>query len=242
MPLPRQGMPVKRMVFGAAMAATAFTLYHCAGLAPEESKYRRIIADAIGQQMRVANPLCQDLSQVPGFPYVAPLARPAGGLTFVGSAGAYTPAADPAAPPRPEDPFMLKWADLVRVGLLFELAHFDQELRQDGFRYELTDKGRRFYSPRTLKDGATQARFCLGRPSLREIQSLARPSYSVAGLDVRARYVLEVKPVAPELYDGTAEALGLTVPRRQASGELLYPPADGVFTLERGTDKVLYME
>jgi hypothetical protein len=230
------------MVFAGAMAATAFTLYHCAGLAPAESKYRGIIATAIAQQMEVVNPLCKEVSQVRDFPHVAPLARPAGGLTFVGSAGAYAPAADPAAPLRPEDPLGLKWADLVRVGLVHEFAHYDHELRHDGFRYELTEKGRRLYSPRTLKDGATRARFCLGRPALREIQSIAKPTYSVAGLDVRARYVLEVKPVAPELYDGTAEALGITVPRRQASGELLFEPADGVFTLERGTDKVLYME
>lgn len=236
-------MHVKRMIFAGAMAATAFTLYHCAGLAPAESKYRGIIAGAIAQQMEVANPLCKDLSQVPGFPHVAGLARPAGGLGFVGSGGGVVyPQADPSAPPRPEDPFTLKWADLVRVGLVYEFPHYDLALRQDGFRYELTDKGRRLYAPRTLKDGSAQARFCLGRPSLREIQSIAKPGYSVAGLDVRARYVLEVKPVPLELYDGTAEALGLDVPRRQPSGEVLYAPTDGVFTLERGTDKVLFME
>lgn len=228
---------MKRMIFTVALAATAFSLYRCAGIAPQESKYHGIIAAALARQMEDANPLCKDLFLVPEFPHVAGLARPGGGLAFIG-AGTVTE----EAPPRPEDPFTLKWADLVRVGLVSESAHYDLELRQDGFSYELTEKGRRLYATRTLKDGTTQARFCLGRPALKEIQAIAKPSYSVGGLEVQARYVLEVRPVPAELYDGTAAALGLQVPTRALSGEVLYGPIDGVFTLERGTDKVLSIE
>ena len=93
-----------------------------------------------------------------------------------------------------------------------------------------------------LPDGGERARFCLGRPVVKSLEIVSVPGYNIQGLQVVARYVLTVPQPSPWLFGGTAEALNIHPPHRNAHGAVEYPPAEAVFILERGTDKVLDVE
>lgn len=228
---------MKRIAMAAAMAATFFTLYHCAGAAPDRSKYRTIFATALAQQIGQFNPLCAEPFGVKGFPHQA--AADWRGWTTRPPANS-TPEEAPRPPP--DNPLAFKWRDLVAAGLVYESEHLDLDLNFDGYVYELSPRGRAIYSERKLKSGETQARFCVGKPALKEVLAIGKPSYTVAGLAVPVRYVLKIDPVSPQLYDGTAKALGLHVPGRSPSGEVLYPEARAVMTLARDSDRVIDLE
>lgn len=232
-----------RLVFLLCFSITVFGLYRCAVQAPAGSKYRGMLAEALAHDLDRGNPLCADIYPAEGFPYQAPLDRRgfrAPAPTY-DEYGEMMPVADaPKAPP--ENPLRFKWRDLVKAGLLYESEHYDANLALDGYVYELSPKGRRLYSEYTLPKGDTRGHFCLGKPQLKEVLAIGKPVFSLAGLDVPVRYVIKIDPVPVELYDGTAEALGLTVPKRSPSGEVLYPVTDAVMTLERETEKVLFIE
>lgn len=228
---------MKRIVLAAAMAATAFSLYRCAGAAPERSKYRGIFATALAQQLEQFNPLCAEPFGVKGFPHQA--SANWRGWTTRPPAGSRP---EDAPRPPPDDPLGFKWRDLVAAGLVYESEHLDLNLYFDGYVYELSPKGRAIYSERRRSSGETQARFCLGKPSLKEVLAIGKPAYTVEGLTVPVRYVLRIDPVSPQLFDGTARALGLSVPTRAPSGEVLYPEATAHMTLARDSDKVLSLE
>lgn len=233
----RPGDAMKRMIFAAAMAATVFGLYRCANVAPEHSKYRPLFAAALAKQLETFNPLCAEPFGVPAFPFQA--AADWRGWSTRPPAGS-TPDQSPRPPP--DNPLVFKWRDLVAAGVVYESEHLDLDLNFDGYVYELSPKGRGLYSQVTRKDGRPQARLCLGKPVLKEVLAIGKPAYTVAGLEVPVRYVLKVDNPSPLLYDGTAKALGLTVPTRSPSGEVLYPETVAVMTLARGTDDVISLE
>lgn len=228
---------MNRIILSVAMAATMFSLYRCAGTAPERSKYRDVFATALAQQLEQSNPLCAEPFGVSGFPHQA-AANWRGWST---RPPANSRPEDAPRPP-PDDPLGFKWRDLVAAGIVFESEHLDLDLLFDGYVYELSSKGRSLYSERTLANGKKQARFCLGKPVLKEILAIGKPEHSTYGLNVPVRYVLKVEPASPLLYDGTAKALGINVPMRAPSGEVLYPEATAVMTVSRDTGKVLDLE
>lgn len=220
---------MSRIIFSLAVLATGFGLYKCAAIKPEQTRYHPIIAAEIARSNHAGNPLCRTLMGIESLPHTTGLRRPyeEGDTT----------------PPEPEDMLGgIKWRTLRDAGLVYESEHRDHSLTVDGFTYELTPKGRALYSQIEYPTGKKEARFCLGRPILKEILAIGKGEYSIEGLNLPVRYVLKVERALPEFHDGTAGALDIKLPTRSDSGELLFPEATAVFVLERETDKVLYWE
>lgn len=214
-----------RLLFALAMMAMVFGFYRCAHSARESSRYQPLLTQALEHDIDTGNPLCQDLYPVERFPY---LAR----VTY-DYQGHERP---------PQEPLQAKWEDLVAAGLLRVSPQTGLDLKTEGYVYELTEKGRDLYQPRQLPAGGERARFCLGRPVVKSLEIVSVPGYNIQGLQVVARYVLAVPKPSPLLFDDTAAALNLHAPHRNAQGAVEYPPAVAVFTLERGTDKVVSVE
>lgn len=217
-----------RLIYTLALLAMLYGLYRCAHIRPEDTRFHAILSAEIARLNEEYNPLCAELSGVEGFPHVAPLAR-----------HYFDRDEESAEPPPPADPLGLRWRELVAAGLLTESEALDPGLRLEGYRYELTAKGHALYREHRLPTGVVRARFCLGRPVLKQILAIGKPTYSIEGLNVPARYLLKVERARPEFYDGTAQALHLALPPRSPEGELLYPEVRAVFVLQRDTDKVL---
>lgn len=220
---------MRRIIFSLAMLGTGYGLYTCAGIAPEDTRFHPVIAAEIARSNHHSNQLCAMLMGVEEFPYTAPFRR------------GYRPHDE--TPPEPEDMMSgLKWRDLVEAGLLYESEHRDLNLDLDGYTYELTPKGRALYSPYEYPTGRKEARFCIGRPVLKQILAIGKGAYSIEGLNLPVRFVLKVERALPEFYDGTAKALDIKLPTRSDTGELLFPEVNAVFVLERETDKVLHWD
>ena len=234
---------MRRAVFLVFFVITVFGLYHCAAQAPATSRYRDLLTEALAKDLDANNPLCADIFPPAVFPFLAALDHSGSRMAVPASVGAggVAPTADTPKLP-PENPLRFKWRDLVKTGVLYESEHYDANLKLDGYVYELSPKGRSLYGEHKLRNGETRGRFCLGKPQVKEVQGIGRPADSLAGLEVPVRFVLKIDPVPPGLYDGTAEALGLTVPKRALSGEVLYPVTDAIMTLDRESGKVLYVE
>lgn len=219
---------MSRLIFALVAIAVMFGLARCSKIKPEETKFHSVLEAEIKRINEEENPLCADLYPVQAFPYEARLKY-----------NGYSGRDSENERKYPEDPLMVKWKDLVAFGLVTESEKLDLDLKPAGYTYELTAKGRELYAPRTLPSGQQRARFCLGKPELKQISAISKPVYSVEGLNVTAKYTLKVPSVSPLLYDGTAQALGLKVPTRATSGEILYPDVVATFVLSRDTGKVL---
>ncbi len=206
--------------------AVVFGLFRCARISPEETRFHSILVAEINRINEDENPLCADLFPVQEFPY---LAR----IKYRGYDDSQS------AAPLPEDPLRVKWKDMVAAGLVTESAKIDLDLKPAGYSYELTSKGRGLYSRQVLPSGRKRARFCIGKPVLRRISAISKPVYSIEGLNVTAKYTLKVEGGNPALYDGTAQALGLKVPTRATSGEILFQDIVATFVLQRDTGKLL---
>ncbi|MDI1302655.1 MAG: hypothetical protein PSX71_12175 [bacterium] len=217
---------MNRLVFALAMMAVVFGISRCARIKPEETRFHAILVAEINRINEEENPLCADLYPVQAFPYLARI-----------KSRGYDDSQ--SAAPLPEDPLRVKWKDMVAAGLVTESAKIDLDLKPAGYSYELTSKGRGIYSPQVLPSGQKRARFCIGKPVLRQISAISKPAYSIEGLNVTAKYTLKVEGGSPALYDGTAQALGLKVPARSASGEILFQDIVATFVLQRDTGKVL---
>lgn len=219
---------MNRLIFTLVVIGVIFGLSRCVNIKPEDTKFHSTLVAEINRINEEENPLCTDLYPVQEFPYFAH-------LKYKGYRG-YD---DAGAKNYPEDPLRVKWKDLVASGLVTESEKIDLDLKPVGYNYELTAKGRDIYFPRILPSGQKRARFCLGKTVLRQISAIAKPVYSIEGLNLTVKYTIKVEKGNPVLYDGTAQALGLKVPTRAPDGEIIFPEIVAVFTLHRDTGKVV---
>lgn len=226
---------MNRAIFLVVALAVMFGLYRCALVKPEQTKYHAMLTTEITRIVDEENPLCREIPLVEGFPFVA-------GLEYRGYQSAYASQeeAENAPPPAPHNPLSVKWRDLVAAGLLTEAEKRDLDLNLVGYEYDLTPRGREFYSQRSLPKGKTVARFCLGKTVLKQINAISKPVYSIEGLNVTAKYILQVPSPSPELYGNIAQALDIKAPRRSAEGgEVLFPETTATFVFHRETGKLV---
>ncbi|HEX6591423.1 MAG TPA: hypothetical protein VF050_05455, partial [Moraxellaceae bacterium] len=193
---------MNRAIFLVVALGVMFGLYRCAMVKPEQTKYHAMLTTEITRIADEENPLCRDIPLVEGFPFVA-------GLEYRGFQSGYASEeeAEDAPRPGPHNPLSVKWRDLVAAGLLTEAEKLDLDLNLVGYEYDLTPRGREFYSQRSLPTDKTMARFCLGKTVLKQINAISKPVYSIEGLNVTAKYVLQVPSPGPDLYGDVAQAL-----------------------------------
>lgn len=223
---------MNRLIFFLVTVGVIFGFSRCAKIKPEDTKYHSILVAELSRMNKEENFLCTDLYPVEEFPYMAKI----NGSNYSGD----FESENVKAPP--EDPLGVKWRDLVAVNLVRESERIDFDSKVVGYDYELTAKGRELYSQRTLSSGKKRAFFCLGKPVIKQIAEIRKRGYSIQGLDLIVRYTLKLESGGRYLYDGTAKALGLKVPTRENSGEIVFPETNAVVILQRHTDKVLSWE
>lgn len=213
---------MSRSFFLVAAIIMMFGLYRCANIKPGESKFHAPISTAINQMYAEQNPLCRVIPLVDGFPHVAALSYQDGQPTG-----------------RPYNPLGLSWSRLVESGLLRETPKYDLDLRQVGFEYDLTSKGREYYMPLSRESGKELARFCLGRVVLKEITALAKPFYSIQGLNVVATYTMKGEEVSSDVYGDIGLALDIQAPKRSETGEILFPGQQSTFVFNNDSGELM---
>ncbi len=213
---------MSRSFFLVAAIAMMFVLYRCASIKPDESKYHAPISAAINQMYAEQSPLCRVIPLVYGFPHVVALSYRDG---------------EPAG--RPHNPLGLSWRRLVDSGLLRESPKYDLDMHQVGLEYDLTGKGREYYTPLHRENGQELARFCLGQVVLKEIIVLAKPFYSIHGLNVAATYTMRAEGVSPDVYGDIGQALDIQAPRRSETGEILFPGQQNTFVFNNDSGELM---